>query len=151
MTSTRPDGFYLDWTVFCGELLGDSLKDSDDEDWMAAVLLAAGPLLGNKGFASLSRVWMGPLGPAGLGGLLRLAATGPALAGVMLARQLKKRAKVGVAQELERRLASARREFEELRQDREDGHLGEADHRLIVDNLYDRLARSPELSGRGRK
>jgi len=146
--TARPDGFYTEWTVFCGELLGDAMKDNDDEEWLAAVLLAAGPLLGNRGFGRFAKTWMGPLAATGLGAVLSLALTGPALASVMLARQLKKKAPSGAAAGLEKRLASARREFEELRQDREDGHLDDASHRVIVDHLYGRLARSPELKGR---
>jgi hypothetical protein len=144
----RPKGFYDDWTIFCSQALSARLQHGDDAGELAAVLLAAGAILGgarllvlvaeNKdaldaqgrkwGIDNLSAI-------AGVGGAV-LGATVGGLGVAWLVRTLGRHADAKKVDELQVRLSGIRREFEALSHERAQGQLTTQHHRLAVERLF---------------
>lgn len=141
-------GFYNDWTVFCFQVLSTRLKEGDDADDLAAVLLAAGAILGGTGLIMLAaenrdaidaqgRKW-------GLENLSAIAGIGGAVLGeavggfgiAWLVRTLGRHADTQRVDELQARLSAIRREFEALSNELAQGKLTEQHQRLAVERLF---------------
>jgi hypothetical protein len=148
----RPKTFFEDWTVFCTEALAKLLKEQDD--MLAAVLLAGGAVLGAGGIFALvqanrevieakGKEWgLEGLGSIALGGGTLLGAAVGSLSGALLTRTLGRHADRAKVDALQARLSRARREFEALRQDVASGILDSVQHRLAVERLFLELTQS---------
>jgi hypothetical protein len=149
----RPKGFFEDWTVFCIEALAKLLKEQDD--MLAAVLLAGGAVLGAGGIFALvqanrevidakGKEWgIESLGSIALGGGTLLGAAVGTLGGALLNRTLGRHTDRAKVDALQSRLTRARREFEMLRQDAKSGLLDSMQHRLAVERLFLELTQPP--------
>lgn len=148
----RPPGFYDDWTVFCLQVLATRLRDGDDADDIAAVLLAAGAILGGTGLVVLAtenkdaidsqgRKWgiENLSAIAGIGGAVLGAAVG-GFGVAWLVRTLGRHADTQRVNELQVRLSAIRREFEQLNNELAQGKLTEQDRRLAVERLFLRFS-----------
>lgn len=144
----RPQGFYEDWTVFCCQVLSERLRQGGDGDDVAAVLLAAGAILGGAGLLFLvsenksaidakGREWGIPnlSTIAGIGGAV-VGATVGGLGVAWLTRTLGRHADTEKVDALQSRLSNARREFEALQRDCAEGRLDHQHHRLAVERLF---------------
>lgn len=144
----RPKGFYDDWTIFCIHALSTRLQEGDDADELAAVLLAAGAILGGTGLVVLAaenkdaidaqgRKWgIDNLSAiAGIGGAVLGAAVG-GLGVAWLVRTLGRHADAKKVDELQVSLSGIRREFDALSSELAAGKLTDRHHRLAVERLF---------------
>ena len=144
----RPPGFYEDWTVFCFYVLSTRLREGDDANDVAAVLLAAGAILGGTGLVMLAtenkdaidaqgRSWgiENLSAIAGIGGAVLGAAVG-GFGVAWLVRTLGRHADTERVNELQVRLSAIRREFEGLSNELAQGKLTEEHRRLAVERLF---------------
>ncbi len=146
----RPQGFLTNWNIFCQEFISKKLsllKPQDDHE-LATLLLVAGAVLGAGGLMALvqshlplinekGKQWgIADLGSIALGGS---AALGAALGGVgvtLLLRILGRFADPKKVNILQATLSTARRQFEEINQDRAAGRITAEQHRLAIERLY---------------
>jgi hypothetical protein len=143
----RPKGFYAEWPAFCSEVVSARLKDAPP-DVVAALLLAAGAVLGGAGMLALvaanseaidskGREW-------GIENLSTIVGVGGALVGAAvggfgiawLTRMLGRQADPAVVAREQERLVAAKQEFESLAVERTAGRLPVDQHRLAVERLY---------------
>lgn len=146
----RPAGFLTDWSIFCQALISTKLSRlrPQDERELATLLLAAGAVLGASGLIALvqrhralidekGKQWgITDLGSLALGGG---AVVGAALGGMgagLLLRILSRFADPQQVNVLQASLATARRQFEEINQDRTAGRITATQHRLAIERLY---------------
>ena len=148
---TRPEGFYSDWTVFCTEVFRDFLRQQRADDWVAVVLLAGGAALGAAGLFALIEANSEIIDEKGEewgienlssytqgSGVLVGAAIGGAGA-LLLMRILGAHADREAVDKLSRELRNARREYEELRQDKQADLMTHAQYKAAIEHLYWRL------------
>jgi hypothetical protein len=145
----RPAGFYDDWTSFCLEVVSARLRqDDDDGGELAAVLLAAGAILGGAGLVRLAAEHKDAIDAqgcewgienlsavAGVGGAVFAAAVG-GFGIARLVRMLGRHADTRKVDEVQVRLSEIRREFEALRNELHHGRLTALHHRLAVERMF---------------
>ena len=148
----RPKRFYDDWEVFAAEAISEIVaRGGASGDLVATALLAAGAILGSAAVVRVVEVnqpaidekgkeWGIPfLSSLVLGGGVLLGAAAGGLGGAWASRLLGTRTSDDKVRAFEHRLARARRQFEELRQDREAGRLSEPRHMAAVEALFHEL------------
>jgi hypothetical protein len=152
----RPDGFYSDWTTFCIEALGTSLRNEQEGDWLPVVLLAGGGALGAAGMMQLveansdivdrkGKEWgVNDLSAIAKGGSFLLGAALGGAGGMLLMRILNRHTDKESVDAYGHRLGLARREYEELLQDLTAGILAKEHHKAAVEYLFWRLQRGNE-------
>lgn len=146
----RPEGFLTNWEVFCQSLVSRKLSQlrPQDDRQIAALLLATGAVLGAGGLAVLMQRHLPLIDEKGkqwgIDGLGTLAlgsgvAVGAALGGMgaaLLLRVLGRFADPKQVNILQATLSTARRQFEEINQERAAGRMTDEQHRLAVERLY---------------
>ena len=147
----RPRDFYNDWAVFSDHVFDTWLSQEREPSWRAVVLLACGAALGAAGLSKLvanNRDAVDRQGQEwdieGLGAYAESssAVLGAALGGMgvlLLMRILGNHADEKAVARLSEALELARREFEELQQDRSARLMTRAQYMAAVEHLHWRL------------
>ena len=147
----RPGGFYSEWPVFAAEGLSQIVRSGGGRQTMAAALVSASALLGSAALVEVVRrnraeiegrateLGMPQLFPLLLGGSAVVGGAAGGLGAALVQRMLSRATTETLVTNLSDRLTRARRDFEELQQDVQGGHLDSHVHRAAVEVLFMRV------------
>ncbi len=147
----RPQRFYSDWSTFAAEALSKIVASGGGREVIAAALMVASALLGSAVLVEVVRrnraaidtrgdeIGMPQLFVLLLGGGAVAGGVAGGLGAALVQRMLSRATTDALVSRLSDRLTRARRDFEELLQDLNAGHLDAHVHRAAVEALFLRV------------